>query len=101
MVSLTGSGEHGFDPPLQPSDAVELTSATFPPAEPMLVGPVASAAGKAAPVVPPASCTRKYCPELRVALGSSVSRPLAPRIPVPFALVYCKDKPSSDAGVLP
>src|SRR3954470_1309000 len=84
----------------QPSGAVELTKATFPPVALMAMLPVASGAGRSAvPPAPADSRTRKYWPGCSVMGGNSVSRPPLPMFPV--VLPYCTDMPARDAGKLP
>src|SRR6266496_3085906 len=49
-----------------------------------------------------ASSTSRYWPGASETSGSSVSCPeLAPRFPVPVALVYCSDQPATEALVAP
>jgi hypothetical protein len=90
---------------LQPSGVVVLTSATLPPVALMLIGlaSVTSGAGSGAPTAAlDASCTSRYWPGASDTLGSSVScAALAPRFPVPVALVYCNDQPASEAAPPP
>src|SRR4051812_5642986 len=57
-ISASAAALHGAEPPLQPSEVVELTSATLPAPCAMLIGAAPagrSAAGSAAPFAPLAS----------------------------------------------
>ncbi|HEY3262243.1 MAG TPA: hypothetical protein VGJ95_18590 [Pseudonocardiaceae bacterium] len=100
LMSASCSGEHGVDPPLQASPAVEVTSTTLPVVADMLVVPVASGVGSGTPLAPPASCTSRYWPGCRVMAGSAVGL-FAAKLPVPVALAYCTDQPATDAGLAP
>jgi hypothetical protein len=96
------SGVHGVLPPLQPRPEVPSTSTILPALPDMLMVPSASVDGSGAPLLPPPSPTRKYCPGCKMASGSATSWPaFAPKLPVPVALAYCNDVPVSATGVLP
>src|SRR5882672_2602819 len=102
MIRARAAGEQGFEPPLHPSDAVELTRATLPaPAAMLIAGTETRSGARAIPFDPPASCTRKYWPGLRDTFGSSVIWFVTPKLPVPVALAYCSDLPLSDTGDAP
>src|SRR5262245_28826492 len=100
----SAAGEHGVEPPLQPSGVVVFTRATLPAPAAIAIGvaSVTSGAGSGAPAPEPApSCTSRYWPGAIVP-ESSVSCPeLAPRLPVPVALAYWIDQPASETGVAP
>ncbi len=105
-MRASASAEQSVLPPLQLSDVIPVTSATLPAPAAMLigVGSTKSGAGSGAPTVGlfVASWTRKYWPGWSVMLGSSTSCPLlAPKLPVPVALVYWMERPPSGAGAGP
>src|SRR5690606_30652910 len=96
------SGVHGLLPPLQPRPPVPSASTTLPALPDMLMVPLASGGGSGAPLLPPPSATRKYCPGCRVASGNATSCPvLAPKSPLPVALAYCSERPPSATGASP
>src|SRR3954466_10023706 len=103
MISAPCAVLHGFDPPLQPSEAVEATRATLPAVPLMLIGAgaVRLAVGKGEPVAPPASLIRKYLPGSRETSGSTVIWLATPKLPVPVALAYWTDLPASGIAVVP
>ncbi len=90
---------------MQPSGVVVLTSATLPPVAAMAIGvaSVTSGVGRGAPTAAlVASWTSRYWPGASVVVGSGVMRLVAsPKFPVPVALVYWSDQPSTDAGLVP
>jgi hypothetical protein len=82
---------------LQARDVVPLASATFPADPDMLIGDGSSryGVGRGAPTgALLASRTRRYCPGPSEPDSSVSSVDVAPKFPVPAALVYWRDFPS-------
>src|SRR5512146_3452013 len=102
MIRASWVEVQGVELPLQPRVEVVLTSTTLPeePLRLMAVELRSAATESGEPFAPPASCTRKYCPGLRVMLGKGVI-PELPKLPVPVALAYCSDFPLKEAGAEP
>ena len=90
------AAEQGVEPPLQGRLVVVLARITFPAVAERLVDPVVSADGSVAPIVPPASLTRKCWPGA-IEPASAV----AAKLPVPLALAYCTDQPLSETVLAP
>src|SRR5262245_25850510 len=103
-IVASAAALHGVELPLQPSDAVVFTTATLPAPAAMAIAveSVMSGVGRGEPTAAfEDSWTRMYWPAPTEPL-SGVMRPvLAPKLPVPVALVYWIDQPSRDTDVVP
>ncbi len=90
---------------LQPSVVTPFASATFPAVPDMLIGVGSSrnGVGSGAPTAAlfVASRTSRYLPGGTVPLSSVSCVALAPRFPLPVALAYWSDLPSSETEAVP
>ncbi len=98
------AAEQGVELPLHPKGVTVLTRATFPPLPLILMGvlSVTSGAGNAAiTLLPAASWTSKYCPGAIDPDKGVIKFVADPKLPVPVALVYCNDQPSTETLLVP
>ena len=90
---------------LQPSVVTPFASATLPALADMLIGVGSSrkGVGRGAPTAAlfVASRTSRYLPGRIEPLSSVSCVAFAPRLPLPVALAYCSDLPSSETEAVP